>query len=87
MDAEQKVAWLLLEFWDPLGVADVDYWPEQEYLAEAQQVVARLRRAADLAEVAALLTNARLGRVDERRDRRAAAEIVRWWGSHWPDTA
>lgn len=69
---------MLLEHWDPLGVADVDYAPEQEYLTEAQHVVAQLLRYVDVDAVAALLASAGLGS-DGGCDRRAAVEVVSWW--------
>ena len=81
MSDVETIAQLLLEHWDPLGVAGVDAEPEREYTFESALVLEALRRGAGEREIALSLADARLSS-SPHQDSVAAEAIARWWRQH-----
>ena len=74
-----EVAATLLQYWDVVGVAEIDVSPEAEYRHEAQLIVRALKRGASTDAVAAILTRAAEAMgvgVDIDRDVRAARAVT-----------
>lgn len=74
-----EVASTLLQYWDVVGVAEIDFSPEAEYRHEAEQIVRTLKRGASTEAVAGILTRAAANmgvRADIDRDVRAAHAIT-----------
>lgn len=81
-DEETKVAQLLLEHWDVIGVRDVDEQPESEYLHEAAQVLDLLRQGAAREELSEYLSGACRSlhaHANSARDENAAAAVADWY--------
>lgn len=72
------IAVLLSKYWDVVGVAEIDFEPEREYLFEAETLQTLLHSGADADALAQVLTRLAAEmpvRVDEGRDRTAAERI------------
>ena len=71
---------LLLDWWDPLRVAETDQQPQAEYLHEADEVLRLLKAKASRSDLAAFLLEAEadLSRVPTGRHEQAAAAISDW---------
>lgn len=72
----QAIARVLLDQWDPLGVAANDSAPETEYIHEAERIAQLLDEGAAESQIVNYLGQQGLGHPDAGRDRRTAAAIV-----------
>lgn len=78
---QAAIARILLDEWDPLGIADIDEQPEQEYLYEASRVLDLVRAGADrTALIDYLSATARelTAVADVQRDARCADALLAW---------
>jgi len=72
---------VLLELWDPIGVAD-EPLARDEYDGYIGRIADRLRRGSSVDDVAAFLSSATLDMglpPDQARDRRVAAALATWY--------
>jgi hypothetical protein len=72
----KNIARVLLRDWDPLGVAETDEAPEDEYLFEARELSAMLAQGASVEAITAYLGSRGLGASNRSRNRAAAAALL-----------
>jgi len=74
--AVEDIARVLLRDWDPLGVAESDEAPEEEYRFEARELSAMLAQGTSAEAMADYLGSRGLGAPDRPRDRAAATALL-----------
>lgn len=80
---QEQLALILLKYWDPLQVVDIDIAPEQEYLAEAGELSDLVDSGAGREAIAERLSKRgrELGLVDTQRNERASQAVWEWFNT------